>query len=130
MNKYILLVISWLKNNWIVVALMFAMVFFYYQNHLQQSQIEEYQRMAENEYSRHINDIAELRRINEEERLAQEEINRRYEESINHLVETYNRRLADLEERTTIRRRNFIRDTNRNPTEMANRVRERLGWQE
>lgn len=127
-KKIMLAILEWLKSNWLLVLIVVAVIFVAWQFYQQKSQINDLAEMNAQEFQRHTADLAEMRGAYEIERTRQAEINERYETEIERLNTDYNQRLADLEARVTTRRQTFIRDTQGNPTEMADRLRGRLGW--
>lgn len=122
-------IFTWLKEHfsWVVIAALLVLFGMY--SWQQAAKLDILARQSEEEFARHTTNLAEMRALYESDRVAQEEINRRYSEEILRLTETYNARLAQLESRVTARRQRFIEETSGQPTEMADRVRERLGWQ-
>jgi type II secretory pathway component PulL len=118
----------WLKENW--TGLVFAVVVVGFMVHAwqQSKKIDEMARQSEEEFARHTENLAEVRTLYETEHQQQEEINLQYSKELQRLSETYSARLAELESRVTTRRQRFIQETGGQPQEMADRVRERLGW--
>lgn len=127
-KKIMLSIWEWIKSNWLMVLIIVAVIVAAWQFWQQKNQINNLAEMNQQEFQRHTQSLAEMRGAYEAERLRQEEINERYSTEIERLNVDYNQRLADLEARVTTRRQTFIRDTQGNPTEMADRLRERLGW--
>jgi flagellar motility protein MotE (MotC chaperone) len=105
-------------------------VFLFYTQQMAKNLLNDMARENEEEFARHTASLEEMRTSFEAERQEQEQINVRYTEEIERLRADYNERLADLEARITTRRQRFIRETSGRPDEMANRLRERLGWSE
>lgn len=128
MNPVVIKVFEWMKNNWIIFVVLVVVAFFLYQHERSKSLLNDMARENAEEFARHTADLEEMRTAYEAERAQQAEINQRYTAEIERLSTDYNQRLADLETRITARRRTFIRETGGRPTEMADRLRDRLGW--
>lgn len=128
MNPTLIKIFGWMKNNWIIFVVLVVVAFFLYQHERSKALLNSMARENTEEFARHTADLEAMRTTYEAERAQQEEINQRYTTEIERLTTDYNQRLVDLETRITARRRTFIRDTGGRPTEMADRLRERLGW--
>jgi Skp family chaperone for outer membrane proteins len=128
MNPTLIKIFGWMKDNWIIFVVLVVVAFFLYQHERSKALLNSMARENTEEFARHTADLEAMRTTYEAERAQQEEINQRYTTEIERLTTDYNQRLVDLETRITARRRTFIRDTGGRPTEMADRLRERLGW--
>lgn len=125
MNPVLGKILEWFKAHWLVVLLGLGSAgMFIYQKH----QIDTLSQANSDEFARHTHDLDQMRQIYEHEHAAQEQINQQYNDTLQHLQTDYNQRLSDLETRTTARRQRFVTETAGNPSEMADRVRQRLGW--
>lgn len=122
------LIWEWCKNNWVVFVIIGLVGFFWYQHVMQNQMITDMAKQSQEEFARHTQDLAAMRETYEHEHAAQEVINQQYNETISHLQTDYNTRITDLENRTTQRRQQFVTETTGHPTEMADRLRQRLGW--
>lgn len=74
-------------------------------------------------------DLTEIRENYEREKVRLEEINRQRQEEIQRLTSEYEERITTLEQRTRSRRADFVRETDGNPQEMADRLTKRLRWE-
>jgi len=128
MNPVLIKIFEWLKNNWILFVVLAVVAFFLYQHEMNKHLLSDMTRENTEEFARHTADLEAMRVAYEAEHAAQVEINQRYATELQRLTTDYNQRLADLEVRITARRRTFISETGGRPTEMADRLRERLGW--
>lgn len=113
---------------WIGVVIFCVICALVAQSISHRNQIDAIQAEFESEMTRHNEDLAEMRAAYDRERQEQQAINERYRTEIERLNTDYNTRLAELETRVRTRRQRFIEETGGRPTEMADRLRDRLGW--
>lgn len=128
MNPVLSKILEWCKNNWVVFVIAGLVLFFWYQHVMQNQLITDMAKQSQEEFARHTQDLQEMRTAYEHEHAAQEAINQQYNETIQRLQTDYNQRISDLEHQTTQRRQRFVTETSGHPAEMADRVRQRLGW--
>lgn len=106
----------------VVFACLFAIERYY--NRQNQSLLEENQ----NFFQQTTEDLTQMRQNYEREKLRLEEITAQQQQEIQRLRSDYEERITSLEQRTRTRRAEFVRETNGNPQEMADRLTKRLRW--
>lgn len=128
MNPFILKVLDWLKSNWLIFVVLVVVVLGVWQYQVQKNLIDTLAQTNEAEFTRHTEDLTQMRTAFETEQSHQEAINQAYTTELERLTVDYNQRIRDLEVRTRTRRQSFISETSGNPDEMARRLQERLHW--
>ena len=128
MNPFILKVLNWLKPNWLIFVVLIVVILGVWQYQVQKNLLDNLAQTNEAEFTRHTEDLTQIRTAFETEQSHQEAINQAYNTELERLTVDYNQRIRDLEVRTRTRRQAFISETSGNPDEMSRRLQERLHW--
>jgi len=128
MNPLMLKIWEWLKTNWLVFVVVAVIILGVWQYQVQKNLVDNLSEANEAEFTRHAEDLTQMRTAFETEQSHQEAINQAYNTELERLTVDYNQRIRDLETRTRTRRQVFISETSGNPDEMAMRLQQRLHW--
>lgn len=120
--------LEWLKQNWIMVLVGVVVAFLVWQHFAQSAMVNSLSAENAAQFERYKVSLQEMQVVHERERAAQEEINQHLQENLTRVETEYTTRMSDLEDRSRVRRQTFVRETAGNPEEMAQRLRDRLGW--
>lgn len=112
----------------LVFIFLIAVSLFFIQKKMHDNQIESLSEENQIFFQETTRNLTQMRQLYEHSQQQQEEINARQTEELSRLTSDYNARLQTLETRTRTRRTEFVRETNGNPNEMADRLSKRLGW--
>lgn len=108
-----------------VVGFLCFLFIFWYNGRSNQRLLEENQIF----FQQTTEDLTQMRENYEREKQRLEEINVQHQQEIERLRSDYEERISSLEQRTRARRAEFVRETNGNPQEMADRLTRRLRWE-